>query len=89
MIIGSEQIWFDLYQTEPDVYKKKIVEELTELSLAYQHHQDRKATDEMLAEEVADVYIQLSKIVANNRKLKKLVDKQIDTKMLHIMSLIE
>lgn len=61
---GNTQLWIDLHNYNPEISNKKIIEELTELSLTYQHFLDNKTTLEDLAIEVADVEIQLSKIKA-------------------------
>ena len=52
----------ELHDRNPDKYMMKVAEELAELSVATLHFHDGKATAEQLIDEMADVYIQLSKL---------------------------
>ena len=59
---NTEKLYLDAYNYNPIQYKAKITEELTELSLAWQHYLDGKETSSGLLKELADVYVQLEKI---------------------------
>lgn len=52
----------ELYNKYPDVYMRKIVEELNELACAISHFIDGKITQEQLVEEISDVNLQLFKL---------------------------
>jgi NTP pyrophosphatase (non-canonical NTP hydrolase) len=44
-------------------YSLKIVEELAELSVAYLHWRDGKAKEEEVIDEIADVFLQITKVI--------------------------
>jgi hypothetical protein len=51
-----------LYAADPKHYFLKVAEELSELQTVALHWRDGKATNEQLAGEIADVYLQLEKL---------------------------
>lgn len=53
----------DLYAKDGDFYFIKICEELGELQTAILHHWQQKVSNESVVEEIADVQIQLEKII--------------------------
>lgn len=68
----DKQLWHDLYNENIDEFNDKVKEELLELGLTFTHWLDDKAEDCDLAEEIADVFIQLEKLLTvHDKALRK------------------
>jgi len=59
----DKQLWHDLYNEDVDEFHNKVKEELLEMGLTFTHWLDDKAESCDLAEEIADVYIQIEKLM--------------------------
>lgn len=59
----SSAILAALKHKEPILFNSKVSEELAELSVAYAHYVTNKAIPKEVIEEVADVIIQLNKVM--------------------------
>lgn len=71
MYKADKQLWIDLYNEDPDEFNEKVKEECFEFGMAYCHWLDDKVEDIDLAIEIADMFIQIEKILAVNPKLQK------------------
>jgi NTP pyrophosphatase (non-canonical NTP hydrolase) len=61
---NESQLFADLLHKEGEAkYLRKVVEELTELQLAVLHYQDGKAGKAQIEEEIADIALQIHKLV--------------------------
>jgi phosphoribosyl-ATP pyrophosphohydrolase len=59
----DKQLWRDLYLEDREEFNNKVKEECFEFGLAFTHWLDDKVEDCDLAEEMADMYIQLEKLM--------------------------
>ncbi len=64
MYKANKQLWHDLYLEDQTEFNDKIKEETFEFGLAFTHWLDDKCEDVDLATEMADMFIQLEKILA-------------------------
>jgi phosphoribosyl-ATP pyrophosphohydrolase len=71
MYIAEKKLWKDLFKLDPREFSDKIKEEAFEFGVAYCHWLDDKVGDEELGEEIADVFIQIQKLIAVYPELEK------------------
>lgn len=64
MYIADKKLWKDLYILDPQEFNDKIKEEAFEFGTAFCHWLDDKVGNEELGEELADIFIQIQKIIA-------------------------
>ena len=89
MKIGSKQVFQDLYQQDGvEKYTAKIVEELAELQVAVHHYNDNKIHIKELADEIADVHIQLNKLIQLSIELEDEYNQALQRKMLNIYQML-
>lgn len=89
----SNAILAALELKEPVLFNSKVSEELAELSVAYAHYITNKAIEKEVIEEVADVIIQLNKIMyvveKEEPRAYQQLKFQLANKIGHLENLIE